>query len=295
MALASGGTTKVPSGAAVLSATAHATVAPTATRRAGVVVVAAPALAPTGESLTLLDGIYVTDPALCDRLPTADSFRDVRVLSDGAADMGVGEFCTFGAPSEADRGVLTFAAHCPFSEPEYVATWSWRPTSDRSFVEERGLFPDSPKTPWGLAFSRCDEPREAGRSTASAILDSPDLFNIFEAIMAGHCAGKQVCSVDGVDGAYALRALEPEELDPYQAVSVFQMIYEQGVPTGLPASPDVVGRAINDSRFMIRRAGCTAAECATAVMIVDASVLGSPPGASGEMGFALEMPAGWGP
>lgn len=377
------------------------------------------------ELVTLLDGTYVTDLTLCGRLPTADTYRDVRVLWEGAADVGVGEFCTFGASPAEVGGILNYEAHCPFSEVDYVATWSWRPTSKSSFVEERGLFPDRAEAPWGLEFLRCAEPGEsasadtsvvskgsddlslpqgtftvdpkfcppiadadlaewgdqvmagtvtidggqfsvgevlcdihsfspdgqsislnltcneegyyeertrlltgrtstgfvmdeetftlcdsarnagtratlgddsdAASATARPILESPDLFNIFEAIMAGNCSGKQVCSVDGVDGSYALRALGPNELAPFQAVSLFQMIYEQGVPSGIPVSPDMVERAINDSRFMVRRGVCTANDCATAVMIVDASVIGSPAGASGEMGFALEMPAGWVP
>ena len=254
---------------------------------------AAPAPTVDDAGLRLSDGVYVTDLTLCGTLSTANSLRDVRVLSEDAVDLGIGEFCLAGQPT-ATGGALDYTAHCPFAEDDYIASWTWRPINDSSFIEERGLFPDSPDQPWGLAFSRCPDPGNT-RTAASAILDSADHFNVFESIMAGECSGQQVCSVTGVDGTYALRALSASDLSSGQATALFQMLYEQGVAQGIPVTPAEIALRDYDRIFMLRRGECTTADCATAVMIVHASAIGNAPGASGYMGFTLEMPAGWVP
>ena len=106
--------------------------------------------------LSLLPGTYVTNAKFCDNPELAVFGRDIRIIEQLATDpLGAGELCSHDRPL-FDGHVLRYFAHCPFSEPGFIATWRWRPVGPTSFVEERGMFPDSADAPWGLTFSRCE-------------------------------------------------------------------------------------------------------------------------------------------
>lgn len=254
------------------------------------------AVAAASDQYSLPQGTFAVDPKFCPQMAAADAAEwDGKLITIDGGQFAFGEsICDIQSfVPEGQNIALYLACNAEgfYEERTYLLTGR----TSTGFVMNEKTFSLCNGAEPSAAMDPAKGETDGLFSPDKPILDSPDHFNIFEAIMAGTCDGRPVCSIEGVDGAYALRALGQAELAPYEAVSLYQMIYEQGVPSGNPVSPDVVYSAFRDSRFMVRRAGCTASDCATAVMIVDASVIGSPPGASGEMGFALEMPAGWAP